>query len=354
MIKQKFLKKEWLAEGITLILVCIFTVTLMNDINLLQGNARAVNYAGIARGVTQRLVKLEISQRHNDELIDYLDKILWGLRNGGGEYNIAKLEDKDFQASLQYQMEMWDKLKGEIFNSRKGEETALLELSEDYFSVANQTVNLAEIYSDYIARELVYIEIILIFLISVMVYMFIHKTLDTVALLKQNNELSTAARIDAQTGLLNKMSCEEKISKIASDKNSFGFVMFDLNNLKAVNDSLGHKMGDSLICKFAEIIHKCADNDIHVGRYGGDEFVAMYKGSEKGKLLEFVSKVDREVENFNKRHGDFEINFARGFAFSEDFGAARSEDILYLADKSMYKDKALKKSDYSKQIKTPV
>ena len=51
--------------------------------------------------------------------------------------------------------------------------------------------------------------------------------------------------------------------------------MFDLNNLKEVNDTLGHAAGDSMIANFAHILRKVVPEKDFVGRYGGDEFIAI-------------------------------------------------------------------------------
>ena len=68
----------------------------MSEIGRLQGTARVINYAGLARGATQREVKLEITGYQNDELIQYLDDILNGLKYGDGNYNLITLDDTDY------------------------------------------------------------------------------------------------------------------------------------------------------------------------------------------------------------------------------------------------------------------
>ena len=86
MDEKSWVMKKWIAASVILFLLLFFIVFLIINVNDLQGNGRVVNYIGIVRGATQRLVKLELSGRENDELIVYIDKILWGLQYGGGEY----------------------------------------------------------------------------------------------------------------------------------------------------------------------------------------------------------------------------------------------------------------------------
>lgn len=79
-------------------------VMMMIQINHLQGTARVLNYAGLVRGATQREVKLEMAGRPNDDLIEYLDDILSGLKYEDGHYNLIAIKDADYQNKLDIQM----------------------------------------------------------------------------------------------------------------------------------------------------------------------------------------------------------------------------------------------------------
>ena len=63
----------------TLILVC-FIINMMIIVSGIQGTARVVNYAGLVRGKTQRIVKLEISGQPEDEMLDEVESFISGLR----------------------------------------------------------------------------------------------------------------------------------------------------------------------------------------------------------------------------------------------------------------------------------
>lgn len=83
----------------------ILVIFMMIQINRLQGTARVINYAGLVRGATQREVKLDITGSQNDELIKYLDDILSGLKYQDGNYDLVKLQDKEYQDKLQIQID---------------------------------------------------------------------------------------------------------------------------------------------------------------------------------------------------------------------------------------------------------
>ena len=124
------------------------------SIHGLQGNARIINYAGVVRGATQRLIKQELNGQPNDDLIGRLDGILAELSTGQGENGLGRLEDDDFQALVGEMQADWALLKAEIQLVRQGLDGAeLYRLSEDYFDLADRTVSAAEAYSEQQVRE---------------------------------------------------------------------------------------------------------------------------------------------------------------------------------------------------------
>lgn len=127
--------------------VSIFLSVL--SIHDLQGNARVINYAGVVRGATQRLVKQELSGNPNDGLIEKLDGILEELATGEGENGLHRMEDKTFQDLVAQMQSKWGQVKEGILQVRAGGDRArLYEESEAFFDLADSTVFAAEAYSE--------------------------------------------------------------------------------------------------------------------------------------------------------------------------------------------------------------
>lgn len=84
---------------LTAILISLFFGVLML-VGKIQGTARVVNYAGLVRGKTQRIVKLEISGTPEDDLLGDVASYIEGLRFGSSELNLARLDDADFQTKM--------------------------------------------------------------------------------------------------------------------------------------------------------------------------------------------------------------------------------------------------------------
>lgn len=87
------------------------------------------------------------------------------------------------------------------------------------------------------------------------------------------------SEIDAMTRLFNKTTTEHLVTKtLLSEPNSrYAMLMIDIDNFKAVNDQLGHKMGDHVITVVAGVIASQFDDTDYVGRIGGDEFVVFIR-----------------------------------------------------------------------------
>ena len=146
------------------------------------------------------------------------------------------LSDKDYQKKLDVQIACWDKLKNEIQKVRSGENgTAdLVDMSETYFQMADETVAAVKVS-------------------------------------RANRQLEQKAYIDLHTGLPNKSKCEELFHNVEFIKTPTACIVFDMNNLKRVNDSLGHSIGDQLILNFARLLRNSIPAKHFVGRYGGNE-----------------------------------------------------------------------------------
>ncbi|WP_295569636.1 hypothetical protein [uncultured Holdemanella sp.] len=82
----------------SLLIVLILIIILM--VSRIQGTARVVNYAGLVRGKTQRIIKLEDAGMPQEEMIADVDEYIKGLRFGSDELSLVSLDDKAFQMKM--------------------------------------------------------------------------------------------------------------------------------------------------------------------------------------------------------------------------------------------------------------
>ena len=76
--------------------------------------------------------------------------------------------------------------------------------------------------------------------------------------------------------------------------------MLDLNDLKKVNDTLGHEMGDIMILNFAKHLRKVVPLQYFAGRFGGDEFIVIAEDiSDKEEAEELIQNIKDMILKFN-------------------------------------------------------
>lgn len=337
-------------QSVLIVIMMVLVASMMYQINCLQGTARVINYAGIVRGATQREVKLEIVGRENDDLIAYLDEILEGLKYEKGRYNLVSLDDEVYQSDLDEQMEYWQQLKAEIYRVREQgyENTNIVVISERYFRMADETVTAAELYSQSIATVIRYLEIATAADMLILVLIVLARSIEAVRMRRRAHQLEQKAFIDQHTGLPNKSRCEEFFKDTELIEKSLACVVFDLNNLKIANDTLGHSVGDQLIANFARLLRNSVPAPHFVGRYGGDEFMAVIYDCTRTEVEEILNKLHEDVREFNRLHhgsGEFvEVSYAYGWALSTELPNCSFRVLFDKADRNMYEAKMAMKT----------
>ena len=163
---------------------------------------------------------------------------------------------------------------------------------------------------------------------------------------ESNRELNYRAHVDMHTGLYNKNSCNEQFSGNEAVQEPTAVFMFDLNGLKQVNDTMGHDAGDTLIFQFADILRKNLPARTFVGRYGGDEFIAILRPADDEAIRKALEDVAGAVERYNRGDVQVPISYAVGSAMSTDYPGEPMRTLLEKADTDMYGDKRLKHASH--------
>ena len=248
----------WIIQSCLILMLIVLIIFIMVNISRLKGTARVINYAGLVRGATQREVKLEITGNPDDELIKYLDDILNDLKYQDGQYNLVSLHDNEYHDKLQILSDYWEELKKEIKAVREVgyQNTDIVKMSEIYFKMADETVSAAENYSERIAIKIRTLELLSVFDMLGLVILIIIQTIAAMKMSVLNKLLEQRAYTDAHTGLPNKDACEELLNNKEKVSEHTACLMFDLNNLKIINDTKGHSKGDQLIFNFAHLLRR--------------------------------------------------------------------------------------------------
>ncbi len=119
---------------------------------------------------------------------------------------------------------------------------------------------------------------------------------------QSEEKISHLARFDTLTSLPNRLQLTEALGEALSDADKWrrrcGFLMIDLDRFKAVNDTLGHPVGDRLLAQVSKRLQQIMTPNELVGRLGGDEFAVVLKDASDsayvsdlaGKIIETVSR----------------------------------------------------------------
>jgi len=169
---------------------------------------------------------------------------------------------------------------------------------------------------------------------------FIDETDKTVT----NNELEYLVNYDSLTGLFNRYYFNLQSQHIMRQSQRYGnklaLLLFDIDNFKRINDSLGHKAGDEVLIQTAKLIQGVLRDSDSFYRIGGDEFVIIMENFNSASEVEILArriqqalKTSIEVEELS-----FHISLSIGISLYPEHGDS-IESLQKSADIAMYKAK---------------
>lgn len=137
-------------------------------------------------------------------------------------------------------------------------------------------------------------------------------------------------------------SLTEELKKAYESKKDLSLVMFDIDNFKNYNDTLGHQMGDQLLRDVARILKATCDGKGSVARYGGEEFAVILPGIRKESAYQIAEVLRQAIEGFQFKGQEVQPNknltISAGLAtYPQD--ALDKEKLIYLADMALYEAK---------------
>ena len=125
---------------------------------------------------------------------------------------------------------------------------------------------------------------------------------------KELEEARMQVELDALTGMKSKhayVDREEQIDKLINkgEMTPFGIIVFDLNDLKIVNDTYGHEAGDLYIIAATKLIAKIFQHS-EIYRIGGDEFIALLENEDYERRIELLEEFRKKIQlNIKARRG---------------------------------------------------
>lgn len=156
------------------------------------------------------------------------------------------------------------------------------------------------------------------------------------SIMRENLELREISERDKLTDLFNRTKLMNMIQSEYSAATSCGVLFFDVNNLKTVNDTQGHDVGDKLLQQVASGLRSVANRSTHAYRYGGDEFIIVAVNCPAEYMDTLVLMCQNRLNTLSRQSG-LAIQLAVGKAWR----AAPCDpfSLIQEADREMYKNK---------------
>jgi diguanylate cyclase (GGDEF)-like protein len=163
------------------------------------------------------------------------------------------------------------------------------------------------------------------------------------------DELHHAASHDSLTGLLNRAGFTEQVGEaLSEDPLAIALLFVDLDNFKAVNDTLGHATGDDVLITVASRLRACVRGGDIVARLGGDEFAIMVRApgivhaAAESVAARIISTCKIELA---KDRASVTVHASVGLAVCSSLETS-GEELIHAADVAMYRAKTAGKGRY--------
>ena len=157
---------------------------------------------------------------------------------------------------------------------------------------------------------------------------------------------------DLLTNLLNRRAVRTALRKLFEHSENLGvsaLLMLDLDNLKFVNDTYGHDVGDSYLQLAAQVLRKFGASQALVSRISGDEFIVFLYGYQtKDQVRQVIDEIKEKIHKtrLTLPGGDaYQLRASAGIAWYPD-DSLDYEELIKFADFAMYKTKNTQKGEF--------
>jgi two-component system cell cycle response regulator len=133
---------------------------------------------------------------------------------------------------------------------------------------------------------------------------------------------------------------EQEWAIASRNQRPFALMMIDIDAFKQVNDSYGHEVGDEVLKKVAALLRQSARVEDVVGRFGGEEFVAVCPGANLAMGMRLAERLRQNLALETIQMGSVSVQVTVSIGVAErDATTATVDDVMRRADTALYRAK---------------
>src|SRR5258705_412304 len=148
------------------------------------------------------------------------------------------------------------------------------------------------------------------------------------------------------------MRLDEELARYRRFNHPASVVLMDLDGFKAINDDLGHPVGDETLRDIAQILQKHSRGINVISRYGGDEFAVLLVETSKAGAKLYAERIRQVIGAFPFSHGK-QLTASLGVASVPDDEATTAQDLFRAADEALYAAKRAGKNQVAAASGSP-
>ena len=229
---------------------------------------------------------------------------------------------------------------------------AILKISYYHkFGSTNSTLCADEIYNDYFTYSQQFIkQLKYTYTNNMLVKLALEKEEDDKKdVINQNEQLLKNIKIDHFTQIYNKISFQDYVEEKLMDHDTNCFhclMMIDVDYFKLVNDQFGHEIGDVILLDVVGLLKSCIDEDIEIGRFGGDEFMLYLQTiDQRDKVKQLAANIVTKAQDIQVPSApDYRISLSIGISIMQ--GEVTFDALFQQADKALYTCKQQGRNGY--------
>lgn len=163
---------------------------------------------------------------------------------------------------------------------------------------------------------------------------------DVTELKAVQEELRSASFTDGLTRIYNRrylyLRLVKEIDLYQRYHQVFSIILFDLDHFKRINDTYGHRVGDEVLIRVAQVLQDCARSVDVIGRYGGEEFLLILPRSGAEEALQLGERIARSVSTLEWTHSGLHVTLSGGV---REYDGVELDAFVEAADARLYQAK---------------